>query len=97
MTARSSQPTARFPSKTIATTNATTGVATPIMFPTFCALEMRCCGSAMPVKFDHLVIGPTVLPGEGRCVNRAEIGGDFLVADLGLRAEGVDLPVRRVW
>src|SRR6476646_3895739 len=93
MTARSSPPTARCHSSTIATTNATTGAATPIMFPTFCAVEMRAGLSAMAVNCNHLVVGTSVLPRERRCVNGAQIARDLLVADHRLLAEGRHLPV----
>src|SRR6476660_2530608 len=92
MTARSSPPTARCHSST----NATTGAATPIMFPTFCAVEMRAGLSAMAVNCNHLVVGTSVLPRERRCVNGAEIAGDLLVADHRLLAEGRHLPVSRI-
>src|SRR5437016_1354503 len=80
ITTRSSQPTTLFQSRTIAITKARNGAATPIMFPTFCAVEMR-GGLSVASELNYLVIGTPVLPRKYRRIHGAQVGRHLLVAD----------------
>src|SRR4051794_40264378 len=65
------------------------------MFPTFCAVEIRCC-SALTIELHYLVIRTPVLPRECRRVDGAEGCRLLLIAHDRLLAQRRDLPVRRV-
>src|SRR4051812_37206780 len=69
------------------------GPATPIMLPTFCAVEMRLTVST---ELHHLMEGSAVLPRERWRVDCTQGRRHLLVADFRLRAGRMQLPVRGI-